>query len=172
MTTTIFVRLLGEGIDCWCPVEAANEGAERYRITGPMPDGDEWEFEPGELVVCSERDGQLIATSLCGSPSLEPPQRTKATARWERLSELVEKAVSGADPIGLLAVGAPADEYRPEIGTILPRLSAADSEDDVLVIVHEEFVRWFGASIAGPTTAYRTIASRIWDALREFRYAD
>ena len=67
-----------------------------------------------------------------------------------------------ADPLGLIAIGAPDDEYDPEVSTILPRLREANTAVDVQRIVHEEFVRWFGADIAGPITDYADIAERMW----------
>jgi hypothetical protein len=39
--------------------------------------------------------------------------------RYEDLVAAVERAINEADP-GLLAGGAPSDEYAPEIGTIIP----------------------------------------------------
>lgn len=70
------------------------------------------------------------------------------------------------DPVGLAAVGAPKDEYEPEVGTIIPRLKDANGPDDVRRIVHQEFLRWFGAEEqAGPESAYRDIAQEIWDKL-------
>jgi hypothetical protein len=53
-------------------------------------------------------------------------------------------------------------EYEPEAGTILPRLRNCQSRDEVLRVVHEEFVRWFGAATAGPSESYHEIASEIW----------
>jgi hypothetical protein len=55
------------------------------------------------------------------------------------------------------------DEYDPEAGTILPRLRACHSADDVRRVVHEEFVRWFSAENAGPEEHYGQIAAEIWD---------
>ncbi len=54
------------------------------------------------------------------------------------------------------------DEYEPEAGTILPRLKNCASAEDVQRVVHEEFVRWFGADNAGPREHYQTIATEIW----------
>ena len=81
----------------------------------------------------------------------------------------IERAINEADPIGLLEAGAPADEYRPEIGTILPRIAHAQQPDYVTDVLHEEFLRWFGDGTAGPRQAYETPARRIWDALLEYR---
>jgi hypothetical protein len=81
----------------------------------------------------------------------------------------VEHAINEADPISLLEIGAPADEYAPEIGTIVPRLASVEKSEDVATILHEEFIRWFGEDTAGPRHAYEASARRIWDAVMEFR---
>jgi hypothetical protein len=70
------------------------------------------------------------------------------------------------DPVGINFEENP-DEYHPEVGTILPRLSACESSDDVLRVVHEEFIRWFGAPTAGPREHYQEIALGIWGLWRQ-----
>jgi len=62
----------------------------------------------------------------------------------------------------LIAVGTPKDEYDPEVSTILPRLREAASARDLQRIVHEEFVHWFSAEIAGPSEIYATVSEVIW----------
>ena len=89
--------------------------------------------------------------------------------RYQRLVAAVERAINDADPIGLLELGAPLDEYAPEIGTILPRLGDVQGLNEVADVLHEEFLRWFGDETAGPREAYETPALRIWDALLEYR---
>ena len=70
-TETIFVALLGEGTDVWRPVKASSLGDRRFVVNGPLPDNEQWEFEPGSLVLCETplfRDGTeaLVATTrLC-----------------------------------------------------------------------------------------------------------
>ena len=71
------------------------------------------------------------------------------------------------DPIGISFENPKMDEYEPEAGTILPRLRVCNSSDDVLRVVHEEFVRWFEASNAGPPERYTQIASEIWQLWQE-----
>ena len=83
-------------------------------------------------------------------------------AAYGRLYSDVSRLLREADPLGLIAMGAPDDEYDPEVSTILPRLREANAVVDVQRIVHEEFVHWFGADIAGPITAYADVAERIW----------
>lgn len=54
------------------------------------------------------------------------------------------------------------DEYESEARTILPRLRHCQNAEDALRVVHEEFVRWFTADVAGPQEHYTQIASEIW----------
>ena len=82
--------------------------------------------------------------------------------RYQDLVAAVERAINEADPIGLLAGGAPSDRYAPEIGTIIPLLANAHRPDDVTGVLHGEFLRWFGEGTAGPRQAYEAPARQIW----------
>ena len=62
-----------------------------------------------------------------------------------------------------------ADEYEPEVETILPRLGGCHSADDVRRVVHQEFVRWFDSGIAGPEDHYGKIAIEIWERWQRFK---
>jgi len=64
------------------------------------------------------------------------------------------------------------DEYEPEVGTILPRLRGCASQEDVLRVVHEEFLRWFDEDTAGPADRYVEISSEIWQHWLEFQQAE
>ena len=62
----IFVRLLDEGVDVWKPVQAQPESDGVYRIADQPYDRavEQWEFGPGEDVVCdliSSSDGLILA---------------------------------------------------------------------------------------------------------------
>ena len=59
------------------------------------------------------------------------------------------------------------DEYDPEAGTVIYRLPTANNEDDVLDILHQEFVVWFGEDTAGNRNRYAGLASDIWKIWRE-----
>jgi hypothetical protein len=76
-------------------------------------------------------------------------------------------ALSEADPIGLHAIGAPENEYGPEIAAILPRLCRAKNLADVQRIIHEEFARSFNVD-AGPSAAYSGASTTVWRALERF----
>jgi len=69
------------------------------------------------------------------------------------------------DPLGLIRLGAPLNEYSPEVRTILPRLATAASLVEVRQVVYEEFVRWFGAEVAGKETRYDGVARDLWSIL-------
>lgn len=70
---------------------------------------------------------------------------------------------------GLLEIGAPRDEYEPEIETIVPMVVTATSAAEVQGVIHDGFVRWFGAGIAGAVDAYEEPARAIWHAVPQFR---
>jgi hypothetical protein len=86
--TKILVRLLGEAVDCWRPVDAVKNG-HLYQIVGPEPDPEEeWEFQVGEVVQCGSRDGQLVATQLVrsGAPwRCKVGEATHGAGAWLRL---------------------------------------------------------------------------------------
>jgi hypothetical protein len=84
------------------------------------------------------------------------------------LFQAVLLALANADPLQLIAEEAPADEYEPEAGTIVPRLKEARDVEDVERILHEEFVTWFGAGVAGPRDAYRSASVAVWRARQQF----
>ena len=46
------------------------------------------------------------------------------------------------------------DEYDPETGTVIARLPTASNEIDVLDILHQEFIVWFGEDTAGDRDRY------------------
>lgn len=64
MSRTIYVQLLEEGIDVWRPVEAEEEDDGAFRLPAHAPSGEVWEFEPGSLVACEDRLGDLVAVRL------------------------------------------------------------------------------------------------------------
>jgi len=66
------------------------------------------------------------------------------------------------DPIGI-NFEKNVSEYEPEAETIIPRLEGCRSSEEVLHVVHEEFIRWFGAETAGAAKGYEQIAAEIWE---------
>jgi hypothetical protein len=111
------------------------------------PRGDDWVLTDTEIVTSGSFQG----------------------TRYQHLVAAVGRAIDEADPIRLLEIGAPGDEYGPEIDAILPRLATVERLDDVTDVLHEEFLRWFGQGVAGPRDGYEAPARRIWDAVVEYR---
>lgn len=73
------------------------------------------------------------------------------------------------DPVDLIRVGAPEDEYENELSTILPRLSEASDPSDVQHVLHEEFFRWFGEGITMFNYAeFEPVAADVWAAWVRF----
>ena len=103
------------------------------------------------------------------NPLFGPRRHDAAHQRYESLVAAVTAIINATDPIGLLKLGAPSDEYSPEIGTIVPRVAKARTSDDVRLILHEEFEHWFGAGSAGPEEGYQAPAVAIWTAVLAFR---
>lgn len=98
-----------------------------------------------------------------------PDRRAALREAYGDLFASVSKALRTSDPMGLIALGAPPDEYEPEVSTILPRLRAAASIADVQAIVHEEFTKWFAPDDAGPEDRYLVAASEIWSAYQHHK---
>jgi len=67
----------------------------------------------------------------------------RARDRYDLLVADVTRAINDADPKSLLEIGAPSDEYSPEVGTIVPRVAKATGPAEVRMILYEEFERWF-----------------------------
>jgi hypothetical protein len=87
--------------------------------------------------------------------------RRRLRAEYGELFDSTAALLFRYDPIGV-NFEENTDEYETEVDTILPRLRGCHSADDVLQVIHEEFVRWFDSTIAGPRDRYQEIASEIW----------
>ena len=97
--------------------------------------------------------------------------RAKLKEEFEGLYDRVAAILFEVDPIGI-NFEHNNDEYEPEVDTILPRLRSCVSADDAKQVIHEEFVRWFGAESAGSAHAYSKIAERVWAEWLSFAAQD
>ena len=66
------------------------------------------------------------------------------------------------DPICLIGLGAPADEYDPEVATIIIHIYGVNSKAETLELVYNEFTRWF-SSAAGERRRYESLAKEIYE---------
>jgi hypothetical protein len=52
----IYVALVGEGLNLMRTVKAEHVGRDFYKIVEAMPEGETWEFGPGQVVRCKKRN--------------------------------------------------------------------------------------------------------------------
>ena len=53
---TIYLNLVGEGLPCLRSVQAEHVGKDYYLIVEPVPAGEAWQFQPGQVVRCQKRN--------------------------------------------------------------------------------------------------------------------
>lgn len=85
---TIYMPLLNEGTDVWRPVEVTPLQGAVYRVEGPMPADEEWEFVPGTIVQCqwkkfSDGEDGLIAAGPA------PTIRSEFADHYKRMAGLL-----------------------------------------------------------------------------------
>lgn len=61
--------------------------------------------------------------------------------------DIVKSVVDKADPIGLLGMCCPADEYDSEIEIIFARIRKGMSAGEIAKVIHAVFLEMFGESI-------------------------
>ena len=101
-----------------------------------------------------------------------PLERKVLKTRYGNLFFEVRKILNEHDPVGLIAIGCPDDEYEPELGTILPRLRHAGSSKDVQEIIDQEFDKWFGRDTLGTWHASPELAQQVWEAWQRFKTSE
>ena len=96
-------------------------------------------------------------------------QRVHNQPLWHRYPSLYEQVLAilvAADPIGICDGGERRAAYTPEVNTILPRLKEAQSADDLIRIVREELIVWFGAT-AVRQDGSKGIGRTLWDLIQQ-----
>jgi hypothetical protein len=67
------------------------------------------------------------------------------------------------DPINLIKIGAPEDEYDSEVKTIIIQLKNMTTEQQVHDLIYQEFLRWFNHErITGPKDSYKELAADVF----------
>lgn len=89
-------------------------------------------------------------------------QRSDARRKHGALFDQATGLLFRHDPVGI-NFGFNADEYDGEAASILDRLPSCESAGAAQLIVHEEFVRWFGPTVAGPSANYATVSLALWN---------
>jgi hypothetical protein len=110
--------------------------------------------------------GDLADRSTLGDPTAERDQRRQVKDEYARLYAAATHLFFTVDPMGI-NFESNSDEYEPEVGTVLPRLESAESVDDVVRILREEFHRWFGDVFDGQSTD--RLAPELWSLWQEWK---
>lgn len=74
----------------------------------------------------------------------------------------LREIVNLVDPMRLMIIGAPQDEYESEVKTIIVQLDNVNNKEDTLELVFSEFTKWFGVA-AGNKEKYLQLASDIFN---------
>ena len=80
----------------------------------------------------------------------------------------IREALNRHDPIGLIEMGCPQDEYDPEANAGARALHRFFSEHYVQVMVHSIFRSMFDDQTAGPLRAYAPLAAGLIRIRRQF----
>jgi hypothetical protein len=125
------------------------------------------EHDDGDLRECPESKPEADAR---GPRKNEIVTRDKRDAKhaYGALYLEVRGILNAHDPVGLISMGAPEDEYEPEVGTILPRLKEASDPSGVQVILQDEFVRWFGGVGMFTFEEFAPVAEEVWASWSRF----
>lgn len=98
---------------------------------------------------------------MSSSKELIKLERSELRRKYGQLFDNVSSILFVADLQGI-NFETNIDEYEPEVGTILPRLTQAKSVNDVALIVCEEFSKWFGDGETRTVSQYNEVAEQIW----------
>jgi hypothetical protein len=99
--------------------------------------------------------------SVCVKTRLSRWRRNAVKRKYKTLFDDASALLFRLDPIGINFEDN-TDEYDPEVGTILPRLSRCHSPLETRRVVFEEFCRWFGPETGGDELSYNAIAEELW----------
>ncbi|HLZ63565.1 MAG TPA: hypothetical protein VKR06_42060 [Ktedonosporobacter sp.] len=110
-----------------------------------------------------------------GTVSLE--QRQQLKQKYGELYETFIRLLAEYDPMGLLRMGAPHDEYDLEVGMILLRLHGAETPHVLGQIIYEEFDSCFGKAFtslyeqSSPQTKdwFAEIGESVWNAWKHWK---
>lgn len=79
--------------------------------------------------------------------------------------EFVKSVIDEWDPIGLLDLGCPQDEYDPEIREIVALLPHVKLADELALKIRQVFIKWFEEFIS--IEECHSIALKIWKGAKK-----
>jgi hypothetical protein len=111
--------------------------------------------------------------------SLTPEQqRQNLKQEYGWLYEASIQLLAEYDPMHLIAMGAPRDEYEPEVDVILLRLPEASSPSTLGQIIYEAFVHCFGSTFSllpyqssseRTKTRFAAMGEKAWASWRQWK---
>ena len=78
---------------------------------------------------------------------------------------LVKSIIDDWDPIGLLDLGCPEDEYDPEIRDVVALLPHVKSVDELALRIRQVFIKWFEEFLS--IEKCYPVALKIWEAAKK-----
>lgn len=84
----------------------------------------------------------------------------------KKAMKTIKDIIDKNDPIGLINIGAPSDEYDSETKQISNGLDKCNSEEDVLNMVYKIFKDSFDEDIAGKKDTFKNIAKQIYENIK------
>lgn len=82
------------------------------------------------------------------------------------LEKVLREEINRADPIGLISLGAPADEYVIEVRKIEQGFNKIRNGKALEEFIYKTFVEMFDAKLAGPKSVYLKLSNRIYRRLK------
>jgi len=80
----------------------------------------------------------------------------------EKFNQLLT-IINKHDPINLIKIGAPVDEYNSEVKTIIIQHKNMTTEQQVHDLIYQEFLRWFNyEGVVGPKDSYKELAADVF----------
>lgn len=108
----------------------------------------------------AETNGEVDWARASAEVLTSRERRLAALEGQEPLVDELAAVLFEADPIGLNFETNP-DEYAAEAQTIALRLPEIDDLDQLRALIHQEFVRWFDADLAGNPSKYTALAQKV-----------
>lgn len=88
-------------------------------------------------------------------------------SNFKQLVTNINDIIIRADPIGIYDSDAGnTDEYDMEVRAIIQNLPKCKNKQDLLEIIWQVFVRFFGSETAGTKDKYIIITEKVWDYLK------
>jgi hypothetical protein len=109
-------------------------------------------------VSIDDAEWQAMSTKIRAAKA----DRSERLVGHDAVVSKFESVLFERDPIGI-NFESNTDEYRSEAETIALRFLEDAPVLDPGLIVHEEFVRWFGSDVCGPRDRYDPIGRELWE---------